>query len=164
MKKHGFIKDQHGNYITARPVSDDDIINLYKGIISRRFQRGKAISSPRDIKELFVSMISDYDHEVFLIAFLDTRHRIIAIEEMFRGTIDGCEIHPRIVVKRALELNAAATILAHCHPSGDTSPSNADKRITQRLKEALSLVDTRVLDHIIVGGLDTASFAEMGLL
>jgi DNA repair protein RadC len=104
------------------------------------------------------------DHEVFAIIFLDRRNRVISYQEMFRGTIDGASVHPREVVKEALRQNAASLILAHPHPSGVAEPSQADELITNRLKEALSLVDIRILDHIIVAGGDTRSMAEMGLL
>jgi DNA repair protein RadC len=95
---------------------------------------------------------------------MDNRHRVICFEEMFRGTIDGASVHPREIVKQALAHNAAAVILAHNHPSGVAEPSHADKALTQRLKEALSLVDIRVLDHFIVGDGQSLSFAESGLI
>ena len=96
--------------------------------------------------------------------FLDNRHRVIGLEELFRGTIDGTSVHPRVVVQRALELNAAATIVFHNHPSGEPEPSQADRSLTRRLQEALALVDVRVLDHVVVGSQGTVSFAERGLL
>lgn len=103
-------------------------------------------------------------HEVFCCLFLDNRHRLIAFEELFRGTIDGASVHPREVLRQALAHNAAAVILAHNHPSGVAEPSQADEIITRRLREALALVDIRVLDHIIVAGDHHISFAERGLL
>jgi len=103
------------------------------------------------------------EHEVFCCCFLDNRHRVIAFEEMFRGTVDGTSVHPREVVKRALAHNAVALVLAHNHPSGVSDPSAADELITRRLKEALALVDIRLLDHIVVGA-DVSSMAERGLL
>ncbi|QIK38997.1 JAB domain-containing protein [Caldichromatium japonicum] len=103
-------------------------------------------------------------HEVFACLFLDNRHRVIRYEELFRGTIDGASVHPREVVRRVIETNAAAVILAHNHPSGMAEPSEADLAITRRLKEALALIDVRVLDHIIVGDGRGTSFAERGLL
>jgi DNA repair protein RadC len=95
---------------------------------------------------------------------LDNRHRIIADEELFQGTIDGASVHPRIVVQRALEVNAAAVILYHNHPSGVAEPSSADENITLRLKDALALVDIRVLDHFVVSAAESTSFAEKGIL
>jgi DNA repair protein RadC len=106
----------------------------------------------------------NYPYEVFACLFLDTRHRVIAYEELFNGTIDGSSVHPREVVRRALHHNCAAVILAHNHPSGVCEPSHADKAITKRLQDALALVDVRVLDHFIVGDASPYSFAETGLL
>ena len=100
---------------------------------------------------------------MFAVLWLDNRHRVLAFEELFRGTIDGASVHPREVVKAALRHNAAACIFAHNHPSGDPTPSPADKRITQRLKEALGLVEVRALDHVVVAE-TTCSFAELGLM
>ena len=101
---------------------------------------------------------------MFAVLFLDTRHRLIEYAEMFQGTIDSAEVHPREVVKAALRHNAAAVIVSHNHPSGNPEPSAADQALTQRLREALGLVDVRVLDHVIVAGNATASFAERGLI
>lgn len=125
---------------------------------------GSAVKSPSDTAALLVKHFAGRHHEEFTIIFLDNRHRVLAIETMFRGTIDGTSVYPREVVKKALELNAAALILAHNHPSGVAEPSQADERITKRLKAALELVDIRVLDHIIVGGDKTTSLAARGLL
>ena len=116
------------------------------------------------MKKYLVTQFADLGHEVFACLFLDTRHRVIRYEEMFRGTIDGCSVHPREVVKAALTANAAAVILAHNHPSGMAEPSRADTQLTRRLTDALALVDVRVLDHMVVGGAETVSFAESGLL
>jgi DNA repair protein RadC len=104
------------------------------------------------------------DHELFGCLFLDNRHRVLEFSELFRGTIDGTSVYPREVVKEALKLNAAAVILAHNHPSGVAEPSQADERITRRLKAALELVDIRLLDHLIVGDGGTTSLAARGLL
>lgn len=125
---------------------------------------GTAVRSPSDTEELLVKHFAGRHHEEFTIMFLDNRHRVLAIEAMFRGTVDGTSVYPREVVKKTLELNAAAVILAHNHPSGVAEPSQADERITKRLKAALELVDCRVLDHIIVGGDKTTSLASRGLL
>jgi len=107
--------------------------------------------------------LRDYPYEVFACLFLDNRNRLIAFEELFRGTIDGASVHAREVVRKALHHNAAAVILSHNHPSGVAEPSDADQQITVRLKEALSLVDVRVLDHIVVGD-ETVSMAERGMI
>ena len=103
-------------------------------------------------------------HELFCCLYLDNRHRVLRFDEMFRGTIDGTSVYPREVVKEALVINAAAVILAHNHPSGVAEPSQADERITRRLKSALELVDIRLLDHLIIGDGQTTSMASRGLL
>jgi len=125
---------------------------------------GSALANPRATREFLRMKLRDLPHEVFCCVFLDNRHRVIAFEELFRGTIDGASVHPREVVKRALAKNAAAVILAHNHPSGIAEPSQADELITRRLKEALGLVDIRVLDHLVIGDGVCESFAERGLL
>lgn len=125
---------------------------------------GPAIESPRAARQFLVLHFAGLDHEVFSVIYLDNRHRVVAAEALFRGTIDGCSVHPREVVKAALKHNSAAVILAHNHPSGNTEPSQADELITARLREALALVDIRILDHVIVGGTNILSFAERGLL
>ena len=111
-----------------------------------------------------VAKLRDLPYEVFCALFLDNRHRLIACDELFRGTIDGASVHPREVVRQALARNAAAVILAHNHPSGVAEPSQADELITLRLKDALGLVDIRVLDHLIVGDSRCVSLAERGVL
>ncbi len=126
-------------------------------------KRGDVLNSPEDTCHFLAARLRDNTSEVFACLFLDSRHRIIQYEVLFRGTIDGSSVHPREVVKRALHHNAAAIILAHNHPSGLAEPSQADERLTQRLKKALALVDVRVIDHIVIGD-DTVSFAERGLL
>ena len=121
------------------------------------------LSSPEDSKNYVKLQLADKPYEIFACLFLDNRHRVITFEELFRGTIDGCSVYPREVVKTALKHNAAAVIFAHNHPSGEPEPSKADEQITQRLKKALSLVDIRVLDHLVVGT-EVVSFAERGLI
>jgi len=125
---------------------------------------GPALHSPAATRDFLVSWLRDVPHELFCCLHLDNRHRLIAFEELFRGTIDGASVHPREVVKQALARNAAAIIVAHNHPSGVAEPSQADQLITQRLKEALGLIEVRVLDHFIVGDGHCYSFSEHGLL
>jgi DNA repair protein RadC len=137
--------------------------------ISRRHYRqeaaaGPPLESPAATRAFLVAELRDRPFEVFCCLFLDNRHRLIAFDELFRGTIDGASVHPREVVRQALHRNAAAVILAHNHPSGVAEPSQADELITHRLKDALALVDIRVLDHLIVGDNRCTSFAERGLL
>jgi len=127
-------------------------------------QMGPALANPRATREFLRARLRDLDHELFCCLFLDNRHRVISFDEVFRGTIDGASVHPRDVVKLALSRNAAAVILAHNHPSGVAEPSQADELITGRLREALALVDIRVLDHIVVGDGACVSFAERGML
>ena len=125
---------------------------------------GTAIRSPADSETFLLARLRDRPHEVFCCLFLDNRHRVIRFEELFRGTIDGTSVYPREVVKRALAVNAAAIILAHNHPSGVAEPSQADERITRRLKSALELVDIRLLDHLIIGDGVSLSLASRGLV
>jgi DNA repair protein RadC len=122
------------------------------------------LDSPAATRVFLVSRLRDLPYEVFCALFLDNRHRLIACDELFRGTIDGASVHPREVVRQALSRNAAAVILAHNHPSGIAEPSQADELITLRLKDALGLVDIRVLDHLIVGDNRCVSLAERGVL
>lgn len=128
------------------------------------FDRGEAITDPAITRRFLKCKLGRHRREVFACMFLDNQHRLVSYEELFFGTIDGASVHPREVVKRALETNAAAVIFAHNHPSGVAEPSQADQRITERLKSALLLVDVRVLDHMIVGEGEVMSFAERGLL
>ncbi len=125
---------------------------------------GEAIRSPADTEAFLKARMRDLDHELFCCLFLDNRHRVLRFEALFRGTIDGTSVYPREVVKEALAANAAAVILAHNHPSGVAEPSQADERITRRLKSALDLVDIRLLDHLIIGDGAATSLARRGLL
>jgi DNA repair protein RadC len=127
-------------------------------------QRGDALTSPDITRAYLSAQLRGYSYEVFACLFLDNQHRVIKLEELFRGTIDSAAVYPREVVKRTLHHNAAAVIFAHNHPSGINEPSQADKQITDKLKQALSLFDIRVLDHFIVGEGSPYSFAEHGLL
>ncbi len=138
------------------------VLELARRHLGESLQRGDTLTNPSDTKRYLNARLRDYAHEVFACLFLDTRHRLISYEELFRGTIDGASVHPREVVRRALEHNAAAVVLAHNHPSGVAEPSDADRRITRRLQDALGLVDIRVLDHLVIGDQVTVSFAERG--
>lgn len=125
---------------------------------------GPAMSAPAATRQFLTAQLRDRPYEVFCCLHLDNRHRLIHFEEVFRGTIDGASVHPREVVRQALQYNAAALIFAHNHPSGVAEASHADELITRRLRDALALVDIRVLDHLIVGDNSCLSFAERGLL
>jgi len=164
MKSHGFIKDTDGFYTISRAVNQNDILSAAREILNRRFKRGTPISNAKASSEYLISQLSHLEHEVFMLIFLDNSHHIIRSEIMFRGTIDGASVYPRECVKRALALNSAAIIMSHNHPSGNNTPSLADKEITKRISSAMDTVDIRVLDHIIVAGTQTYSFAEHGLL
>jgi DNA repair protein RadC len=122
------------------------------------------LANPKAVREFLAIHYADHEREVFGCLFLDNRHRLIRFDEVFLGTIDGASVHPREVVKLALARNAAAVILAHNHPSGVAEPSQADELITARLRDALALVDIRVLDHLVVGGTTVTSFVERGLI
>lgn len=125
---------------------------------------GQAIRSPADTEAFLMARLRDLPHELFCCLYLDNRHRVLAFEELFRGTIDGTSVYPREVVKQALKINAAAVILAHNHPSGIAEPSQADERITRRVKAALELVDIRLLDHLVIGDGTSTSLASRGLM
>jgi DNA repair protein RadC len=153
-----------GDYDELRAATTAEIIAAARRAMTRRVHRGTSMSSPRAVREFLAVKLGTLEHEIFAVLLLDTRHRLIDYVELFRGTINGASVHPREVVKLALARNAAALVLAHPHPSGSPEPSQADELITQRLKEALALVDIAVLDHVIVAGGETVSFAERGML
>lgn len=137
--------------------------------IGRRVQatglrRGAMIAAPGDVQRAFRARLRDAEHEVFAAMFLDARHQVIAVEDLFHGKLTGAAVHVGVVVKRALRLGAAALVVAHNHPSGVAEPSHADRELTERLRQALVLVEIRLLDHVIVGDADTLSFAERGWL
>ncbi len=132
--------------------------------LSQRLQRGDPLSSPDAVKKFLGLNLRDRQREVFVCLFLDVRHRVLACEELFSGTVDGASVHVREVVKRALVLNAVALIVAHNHPSGVAEPSVADRSLTRRLIVALDLVEVRLLDHFIIGEGETLSFSARGLL
>jgi DNA repair protein RadC len=152
-------------YGLPAPVSEaeQETIDEAIKIINRQWQRGQALTTPADTIRYLKVLIGHKEHEVFVMLMLDNRNRAICYREMFTGTIDGASIYPREIVKQALADNAAAVILAHNHPSGIADPSLADQRITKRVKDALALVDIRVLDHVIIGE-KSMCFSERGLI
>lgn len=125
---------------------------------------GAAFTSSHAVRDWLRLKLAPLDREEFIVLWLDNQHRLIADDSLFLGTINSISVHPREVVKAGLKHNAAAAVLAHNHPSGHSEPSDADRRITERLKQALDLVDIRLLDHLVVGGMDIVSFAERGWL
>jgi len=154
----------------ARGLGDAKYVQLQAALeIGRRYLharllRADALSNPEDTRQYLKARLRDRPYEVFSCLFLDNRHRVIAQEDLFRGTIDGATVHPREVVQSALKHQAAAVIAAHNHPSGVAEPSQADLAITRRLRDALGTVDIRLLDHFIVGDGDPVSLAERGLM
>jgi len=145
--------------------SENEVIAAaVKFMEERATYKGDPLSSPAQSRKILQLMIGDRESEVFTVLFLDSQHHLIKSEEMFRGTIDGSAVYPREVVKSALSFNAAAVIFGHNHPSGVVEPSAADKRITERLTNALALIDVKVLDHLIVAPDTSYSFAEAGLM
>ena len=138
------------------------VLEMARRHLAEQLRRDSALESPQAVRDFLKARLRHEAHEVFACLFLDGRHRVLAFEVLFHGSIDCASVYPRQVVKRALAHNAAALILSHNHPSGITEPSQADRRLTQRLKDALALVDVRVLDHFIVGDGEPLSMAEMG--
>jgi len=140
------------------------VMEMAKRHFNEILQRGSALNSPDITRAYLSAQLRGYSYEVFACLFLDNQHRVIQLDELFRGTIDSASVYPREVVKQALRHNAAAVIFAHNHPSGISEPSQADKLITEKLKQALALFDIRVLDHFIIGDGIPYSFAEHGLV
>ena len=156
--------DTTGTYLFDTPVTERDRVMRARQLASMRLRKGRALTSPKEVFSHLQALLADYEHEVFALLMLDSRHRVIAFEELFRGTLDGASVYPREVVKLALEHNAAALILVHNHPSGDPEPSMADRNLTTKLQDALNLVGVRTLDHVVVGQEDCVSLAERGYL
>ncbi len=149
----------------AGKTADDATIARALAILASRMRGpGVAMDSPATVKNFLTLKIADLEHEVFSVLWLDAHNRVLEYQELFRGTLTQTSVYPREVAKAGLSLNAGACILAHNHPSGMADPSYADKALTETLKTALAMVDIRVLDHIIIGGLSAASFAERGLI
>ncbi|WP_447880648.1 RadC family protein [Serratia fonticola] len=144
--------------------NEDLILQQAQAIIENRYIRGQQLLSVQEVRDYLMVKLAPLEHEMFGCLLLDNQQRILAYQELFRGTINGVNVYPREVVKLSLQYNAAALILVHNHPSGEPEPSQADLAITQRLVSALELVDVRVLDHFIVAGTQTVSMAERRLL
>lgn len=157
-------RDMLGHYTITGPMSELDVLAAAEDILRRKLERQGALGSPRDSAAFLRMRIGHLLHEEFHAKWLDNRHRILAVDKLITGTIDGDSVHPRVVVRCALRHNAAAVIFSHNHPSGNPEPSAADRAITTRLRETLELIDVRLLDHIIVGAKETVSMAERGLI
>ncbi len=155
-----FVKDQDGTY---RPAPEKTVLIEANRLSGYRLRRGTRISSSDDAKVAIGYKLRDKQCEVFACLFLDSSHRILAFKELFRGSINRATVHPREVVKETLQLNAAAIIFAHNHPSGESQPSSQDVELTRVLQDILKVIDVRVLDHLVIGE-DMYSFADSGLL
>ncbi|MGQ3663834.1 RadC family protein [Citrobacter braakii] len=147
------------------PPSEQQTIRDALTLLARQLREpGVSFTSCHAVRDWLRLQLATLEREEFTALFLDNQHRLIAHETLFTGTINHTQVHPREVVKSALKHNAAAVIVAHCHPSGVAEPSNADHQVTTRIQQALELVDIRLLDHLVVGGMDIVSFAERGWL
>ena len=155
------VRDVNGQY---RPASSEEVLQRARQVLSHRVRRGSPMCSPQVVKDFLRLTIGTLEHEMFTVVYLDAQHRLIAIKELFHGSISQTSVYPREVLKEALKLNAGAVVLAHNHPSGVAEPSRADEFLTQALKTALAMVDVRVLDHLVVTADDIVSMAERGLL
>ena len=145
-------------------MTHEQTIQRALAILADRMRDGPVLTAPDTVRDYLRLLLHDRGHEVFVCLFLDAQHRVIATEELFRGTLAQTSVYPREVVKATLAHNAAAVVFAHNHPSGVCEPSRADELLTQTLKQALALVDVKVLDHFVVAGAASVSFAERGLL
>lgn len=158
----GFLlNDGKGGY---QPASPDSILIAARDIALQRMAKGTSLESPNTVRECLPALLGGYRHERFGVLFLDSQSKLIAYEEMFRGTLSSATVHPREIVQAALSHHAASVILAHNHPSGSLQPSHADIQITQRIRDALGLLEIKVTDHFIATGTATVSMAEKGLI
>jgi DNA repair protein RadC len=148
----------------AKYVQLQAVLEMARRALKEKLASGVALNSPQAVRDYLRLRLQALEHEVFVGVFLDAQNRLLAVEELFRGTLTQTSVSPREIVKRALQLNAAALIFAHNHPSGIAEPSRADEMLTQALKQSLALVDVKVLDHFVVGSGAALSFAERGLL
>jgi len=150
-----------GTYVMESPVTEADILQMAQQLAMSRLSKGRTLTEPKHVISHLQTLLQYHEYEVFALLLLDSKHRVIGFRELFRGTLDSASVYPREVVKVALEHNAAAVILVHNHPSGDPEPSQADRTLTTTLKDALNMVGTRTLDHIIVGCEGCISLAEL---
>lgn len=155
-----YVKQPNGRYAPAPP----DLITAQAAELIKPTLMDGPLSAPDAVRNYLTMKLATLEHEVFSMIALTNRNKVIDYIELFRGTIDGCSVHPREVVKTVLNLNAAAVIFAHNHPSGTPEPSQADEVITRRLKSALSTIDVRIHDHMVISTSGYVSFAERGLL
>ena len=156
--------EETGTYVMDSPVTEADILQMAQQLAMSRLSKGRVLTEPRHVFSHLQTLLQYHEYEVFAVLLLDSKHRVIGFRELFRGTLDGASVYPREVVKIALEHNAAAVILVHNHPSGDPEPSQADRTLTTTLKNALDMIGTRILDHVVVGCEGCVSLAERGYL
>lgn len=156
-----FVQDLLGDY---RSAADEEIVSAALKVLDQRVRKGAHLNSPAAARDFLIMKLAPLGHEVFFAVFLDAQHGVIESKELFRGTLTQTSVYPREVVREAILLNAAAIIVAHNHPSGQPEPSRADEYLTQSLKSALNMVDVRLIDHIVVAGGQSVSFAERGLI
>jgi DNA repair protein RadC len=147
-----------------REATEGELVSAARRALAKRCKVGRRLRSPGETRDYLTMTMAGLEHEVFVLILLNSHHQILSIEELFRGTIAGASVHPREVVKSALRANAAAALCAHNHPSGCPTPSTADEHITQSLRDALALIEVRLLDHLVIANDQIYSFAEHGLL
>ncbi|MNF97789.1 hypothetical protein D3C84_806300 [compost metagenome] len=166
MKYHKLIAGETtGAYAMESPITEADILQMAQQLAMSRLSKGQTLSEPRHVFSHLQTLLRYHEYEVFALLLLDTKYQVIGFRELFRGTPDGVSAYPREVVRIALEHNAAAVILVHKHPAGAPEPSQADRTLTTTLKNALNMVGTRILDHVVVGSTGgCVSFAERGYL
>lgn len=157
-----FVKGEKGLYQAFGPVTPEAIVRAATTILHESLVRGGCLSNPEDAGCFLQMALANEKNEHFAVLFMNNKHQVLSFERLFFGTIDGATVHPRIVVQKALEWNAASVILAHNHPSGHSEPSQADRDVTQQLVKALSLVDVRVLDHLVVSQSGWESLSRRG--
>jgi DNA repair protein RadC len=155
-----FIQDNSGVYI---PAPKETVLSAARQLSGSRLRRGARINSSNLAREAIGYKLSGHQYEIFACLFLDSQHRVLAFQEMFRGTVNSTTVHPREIIKEALRLNAAAVILAHNHPSGEIEPSKLDLELTRKLTEILKVVDVRVLDHLVIGN-SVLSMSDSGYM
>ncbi|SDT17735.1 DNA repair protein RadC [Halopseudomonas litoralis] len=151
-------------YLAVPNLSELDVLKWAQSILEARFKRSNYLTNPSLVRAYLKAQLATEEREVFALILLDSQHGVLSFEKLFYGTIDSASVYPREVIKTVLNANAAAVIIAHNHPSGNPEPSQADIHLTKRLTASLQTIDVRVLDHLVIGGTDTVSFAERALL
>lgn len=151
-------------YLATPNLSELDVLEWAQSILEARFKRSNYLTNPSLVRGYLQAQLATEEREVFAVILLDSQHGVLGFEKLFYGTIDSASVYPREVIKTVLNANAAAVIIAHNHPSGNPEPSSADIALTTRLQDALNTIDVRLLDHLVVGGSETVSFAERGLI